>query len=499
MKTKNKNASPFGEKNGNNLLQFSNQYSNPKVDMEISEKEIIPSVNFHLWEPCNMRCKFCFATFKDVKHSILPKGHLPNEEALEVVRRLAAFGFQKITFAGGEPTLCPWLSELIALAKSLGMTTMIVTNGTGLSEEFLKANRKHLDWIAISIDSLSEEINGQSGRAIAGKRPLSENRYRELMTQIKEMGYGLKVNTVVHHLNWKEDFTEFIRWSAPERWKVLQVLPMAGQNDKAIRDFEVSEEEFLYFKNQHSDFPSAIEVVFEDVDAIRGSYAMVDPAGRFFDNVDGRHFYSEPISVAGCERAYHQMRYDNSKFIERKGHYNWERAGLPVRITVSGKVASGKSTVGKLLAKHLGYDFESLGNQVRKEAERRGLTIGDYQQFCLDHPGTDQETDRAFGMECNQKENLVIDYRLGFKFIEEAFHIYLSIPDEVALERIDKAGRIGDDGNTLASRNETFRLQFDQAYGLDYTDPKHYDLVVECTRSKTPEMIVAEILAFLKK
>ena len=73
----------------------------------------IPSVNFHLWEPCNMKCKYCFATFKDVKQSILPKGHLPKAEAIEIVKELAEYGFKKITFAGGEPTLCKWLPDLI--------------------------------------------------------------------------------------------------------------------------------------------------------------------------------------------------------------------------------------------------------------------------------------------------------------------------------------------------------------------------------------------------
>ncbi|MBK9177852.1 MAG: radical SAM protein [Flavobacteriales bacterium] len=68
---------------------------------------MIPSVNFHLWQPCNMRCKFCYATFHDVKRSILPKGHLPKEQAIDVVRQLAAHGFQKINFAGGEPTPLP--------------------------------------------------------------------------------------------------------------------------------------------------------------------------------------------------------------------------------------------------------------------------------------------------------------------------------------------------------------------------------------------------------
>jgi radical S-adenosyl methionine domain-containing protein 2 len=104
-----------------------------------------------------MRCKFCFAGFKDVKKSILPKGHLPKDQAIQVVQQLANLGFEKITFAGGEPTLCPWLSELIAEAKSLGMTTMIVTNGSKLTDRFLKENRKHLDWIAISVDSLNSD------------------------------------------------------------------------------------------------------------------------------------------------------------------------------------------------------------------------------------------------------------------------------------------------------------------------------------------------------
>ena len=54
-------------------------------------KQIIPSVNFHLWEPCNMKCGFCFAKFQDVKKNILPKGHLPKDKAIGVIKSLADF------------------------------------------------------------------------------------------------------------------------------------------------------------------------------------------------------------------------------------------------------------------------------------------------------------------------------------------------------------------------------------------------------------------------
>ena len=156
----------------------------------LEKGSFIPSVNFHLWEPCNMRCKFCFATFQDVKQSILPKGHLPKEKALEVVRHLAAYGFEKITFAGGEPLLCPWLPELIKEAKLLGLTTMIVTNGSRLTEQFLIENKNCLNWIAISIDSLDEAVNLKIGRAIVGKITLSRDYYIGLVKRIKYHGYG---------------------------------------------------------------------------------------------------------------------------------------------------------------------------------------------------------------------------------------------------------------------------------------------------------------------
>ena len=67
----------------------------------------VPSVNYHLWKACNMRCRHCFATFQDIEPQFLPKGHLGREDCVLVVNAIAELGFQKINFAGGEPTLCP--------------------------------------------------------------------------------------------------------------------------------------------------------------------------------------------------------------------------------------------------------------------------------------------------------------------------------------------------------------------------------------------------------
>lgn len=280
----------------------------------------IPSINYHLWEPCNMRCKFCFATFQDVKQTILPKGHLPENEAIEVVKKIATAGFKKITFAGGEPLLCKWLPNLIKTAKELGMTTMIVTNGSKLTEGFLKENRQYLDWIAVSIDSLDEAANSKIGRAITGKRVPSKEFYYELVKKIHLQGYGLKINTVVNKVNYKNDLTAFINYANPKRWKVLQVLPIVGQNDANIDDFKISAIEYKYFLDTHKAVQS---IVPESNEEIKGSYVMVDPAGRFFDNAQGTYNYSKPILEVGVEMALKTMNYDLDKFLERGGVYDW--------------------------------------------------------------------------------------------------------------------------------------------------------------------------------
>lgn len=284
--------------------------------------EIIPSVNYHLWNPCNMRCKFCFAPFQEVKN-ILPKGHLPKEQSLQLIREIAGIGFKKITFAGGEPTLCPWISELIQEAKINGLTTMIVTNGTNLSDDFLEKNSGFLDWVILSVDSLEGDTNLHSGRAMMGKNVLSFDDYLQIVDRIKKYGYRLKINTVVHSLNYQESMYEFIKYAKPERWKVFQVLPIKGENDEFIDEFKINEQQFNQFITHHNSFEKQGILVKESNSEMKDSYAMIDPAGRFFTNKEGYQEYSGFILESGITKAYQEMNYNYANFINRGGIYNW--------------------------------------------------------------------------------------------------------------------------------------------------------------------------------
>lgn len=301
---------------------FQNQNKKPPRNA-IAEWGSIDSVNFHLWQPCNMRCRFCFATFQDVKQSFLPKGHLPEEEACRVVELLCRTGVGKITFAGGEPMLCPWLPSLLKLARSFSVKTMIVTNGTRLSKEWLDKFGQFVDWIALSVDSLNTETNALSGRKTSGDIAPDELWYIEKADLVKDHGIRFKVNTVVHRLNASEDLSSFIRATQPERWKLFQVLPVSGQNDGKVGDLLISGEDFEAFVVRHKQLLPETTIVPESNELMTGSYLMVDPAGRFYDNTRGQHTYSRPILEVGVVQALREICFDWGKFNDRGGVYNW--------------------------------------------------------------------------------------------------------------------------------------------------------------------------------
>ena len=61
----------------------------------------------------------------------------------------------------------------------------------------------------------------------------------------------------------------------------------------------------------------------ESSESIRGSYAMIDPQGRFFDSSVGEHTYSDPILCVGVEHAFSQVSFDRKAYEDRGGSYDF--------------------------------------------------------------------------------------------------------------------------------------------------------------------------------
>lgn len=112
-----------------------------------SDKIFPESVNLHITENCNYRCKFCFAKYYNSKKELGCK------KFKKIIDALAERGCKKVNFVGGEPTLISFLPDLISYSKDQCLFTSIVLNGTGINENFLKKTSGILDLIGLSVDS----------------------------------------------------------------------------------------------------------------------------------------------------------------------------------------------------------------------------------------------------------------------------------------------------------------------------------------------------------
>jgi radical S-adenosyl methionine domain-containing protein 2 len=118
--------------------------------------------------------------------------------------------------------------------------------------------------------------------------------------------------------------SHLVRQIRPERWKVFQVLPMAGQNDGRVEDLLIDRRQFAAFVHRHQHLAvQGLAPIVEDNSGMRGSYVMVDPLGRCFGNATGRHVYSDPILEAGVQKALARVGYIPAKLEVRGGMYAW--------------------------------------------------------------------------------------------------------------------------------------------------------------------------------
>ena len=292
-----------------------------------------PAINWHFWPWCNYGCKFCFARFEDIPRA----DRLPKEIALTVPEMLAEAGAEKITFVGGEPTLCPYLGDLLATSKDVGLTTCIVSNASGLTENFLDKWGHLIDWVGLSIDASSDKIHAEIGRGMRGDLARSRSHHLELAIdawdRCRSRGIRMKLNTVVCKPNLDDDMMELVLKLRPERWKIFEVLPVEGQNDGDVDDLLLDEGEFQTWVDRHASIADeGIQFVPESNELMRGSYAMMDALGRFYSNSEGGHTYGPSILEIGVREAWEQNCFFEDRFHNRGGIYEWSsgKVNLPV-------------------------------------------------------------------------------------------------------------------------------------------------------------------------
>jgi radical S-adenosyl methionine domain-containing protein 2 len=289
----------------------------------VPEVSLPKAINWHLEARCNYRCKFCFVKFKEFHHA-----HVHSEEqVVKMYEQLLVKGAEKITFVGGEPMLYPKIKTWITLAKTMGFTTCMVSNGTRLTSPWLESMVGHLDWIGVSIDASTDVLHAKMGRANIGevKKGVSEHLARTTRAYVRarELGYGMKLNTVVCDINKNDDMCELVEMLKPDRWKVFRVLRVDGENDEQWDELGINQADFNSWVSRHHH----LNPVVEDNNDMMGSYAMLDAKGRFFTDATGINLYSlKNVFQHGVDETWSEMGkyFSPEKFEARDGDWSWK-------------------------------------------------------------------------------------------------------------------------------------------------------------------------------
>lgn len=255
-----------------------------------------------------MSCKFCYATYNTFKVS----RHLEYQDVCLILKKLHEAGVKKVTFAGGEPMLYKDLQRVIKYAKHIGLTTSIITNGSLLTVEWLQEMVDHLDWIGLSIDSVMVNTNKLIGRT----SKINPN-YYSLTRQIHFLGYKLKINTVVNRYNQHENMSSFIKWAAPDRWKIFDTLRVQGQNEQEFDNIKSTKFDDYIARHHHK------SMVVENNENMTASYLLIDPLGRFYENWGAETKKSDSLVDHSVEHCLSQITVNREAFINRGGIYEW--------------------------------------------------------------------------------------------------------------------------------------------------------------------------------
>jgi cyclic pyranopterin phosphate synthase len=183
---------------------------------------------------CNFRCRYCMPL---EGLPWLPKADiLSYEEIAEVVRQLAPLGLQRVRLTGGEPTIRPQLSRLVAMLRAVPQVEDIAlsTNGVKLPALAAELAAAGLGRVNISADSLRAE------RIVAiARRDLDFDPVAAASAAEAAGLSPIKLNVVVMRGTNDDEVVDFARLTLDHPWHVRFIELMPVGEMESITDEQV--------------------------------------------------------------------------------------------------------------------------------------------------------------------------------------------------------------------------------------------------------------------
>jgi CMP/dCMP kinase len=170
-----------------------------------------------------------------------------------------------------------------------------------------------------------------------------------------------------------------------------------------------------------------------------------------------------------------------------------------MKITISGIIGSGKTTIADELAKRLGYNRYSSGEFMREMADKERITLLELSKRAETDFSIDKKIDDRQILLGKTEDNFVIDGRLSWKFISDSVKIYLDVSDEEAARRIfndpkeirkkEKFSSLDELVQQMKKRRVCEIERYEKYYKVNIHDRKNYDIYLDTTGKTIEEEV----------
>jgi len=168
-----------------------------------------------------------------------------------------------------------------------------------------------------------------------------------------------------------------------------------------------------------------------------------------------------------------------------------------MKITVSGMIGAGKSTVSDYLADKFHYIRYSSGGIMRKMASDRNMTLLDLSKIAERDSSIDREIDRIQTEIGKNEDNFVIDGRMSWYCIPNSLKIYLDVSaeeaarrifnDKNAIRKIEKYSSVEELTQQILERKKSEIKRYSK-YNIDIHDKTNYDVYLNTTNMEIKEV-----------
>jgi len=151
-------------------------------------------VSFAVTRECNLKCKHCYSQSIDSPH---PQ-ELNTAEAKRLISQIAEAGAHLLILDGGEPLMRPDVFDLVRHSRSVGLTTVMGTNGTLITTEVAaKLVEAGIQALAISLDGADKETHD----AFRGVEGVWEQMLRGV-ENVRQAGIPFQIAPTLRHERW---------------------------------------------------------------------------------------------------------------------------------------------------------------------------------------------------------------------------------------------------------------------------------------------------------